>query len=96
MILIYAGLELIKRLILKQILDKNRITWLWGNWNPNRILQLIQEKFQLFLLMCMMIQKDASETVLVAKLKNKPEITLKTTHLLSSNSVNIVVEAASQ
>jgi len=38
--------------------------------------------------------KDASET-LVAKLKNKPEI-VENTHLLSSNSVNIVVEAASQ
>ena len=38
--------------------------------------------------------KDASE-LLVTKLKNKPEI-VENTHLLSSNSVNIVVEAASQ
>ena len=38
--------------------------------------------------------KDTSE-ILVAKLKNKPEI-VENTHLLSSNSVNIVVEAASQ
>jgi len=38
--------------------------------------------------------KNASET-LVAKLQNKPEI-VENFHLLSSNSVNIVVEAASQ
>ena len=38
--------------------------------------------------------KDASE-LLVSKLQNKPEI-VENTHLLSSNSVNIVVEAASQ
>ena len=38
--------------------------------------------------------KDASE-LLVSKLQNKPEI-VENSHLLSSNSVNIVVEAASQ
>ena len=38
--------------------------------------------------------KNASE-LLVSKLQNKPEI-VENTHLLSSNSVNIIVEAASQ
>ena len=38
--------------------------------------------------------KDAS-SLLVSKLNNKPEI-VENSHLLSSHSVNIVVEAASQ
>ena len=43
------------------------------------------------------VYDDSKETseLLVSKLQNKPEI-VENTHLLSSNSVNIVVEAASQ